>query len=265
MILKLEKNGEISRISVDSAPDYQGLLRLFKERFGEIPEGYSLRYVDDAKDIIRISDDIELREAIRLAQELWNSVLKIEIYNPKDCPYQKKLDHVKNHFNNHFNNLNISNRVPRRFPKTLGKVILAIGAIMLLKGCCGFILLLLGLLFIGKIVMKKYCKARKEKKEGRKGREDKCHFSFAKLFNCGEFSPRARDYPVSREVQPESNVSNSEAEEIKIRKADELPFQSKMKQLEEMGFLSQSKNIEVLIKNRGDVLKTVKDLLEKSN
>jgi len=38
-----------------------------------------------------------------------------------------------------------------------------------------------------------------------------------------------------------------------------------MKQLEEMGFLSQSKNIEVLIKNRGDVLKTVKDLLEKSN
>jgi len=228
MILKLEKNGEISRISVDSAPDYQGLLRLFKERFGEIPEGYSLRYVDDAKDIIRISDDIELREAIRLAQELWNSVLKIEIYNPKYCPYQKKLDHVKNHFNNHFNNLNISNRIPRRFPKTLGKVILAIGAIMLLKGCCGFILLLLGLLFIGKIVMKKYCKARKEKKK-KVERVEKINVTFLLL-----------NYSIVENFHHEPEIILFQ-EKFNLNQMFQTQRQKKLKLEKQMNYLSNPK------------------------
>jgi len=42
-------------------------------------------------------------------------------------------------------------------------------------------------------------------------------------------------------------------------------FQAKLKQLEEMGFNQRTKNIEALITNGGDILKAVKQLLEKIN
>jgi len=249
MILKLVKDGEISRISMEKAPDFKGLLELFKERFGQIPEGYQLRYVDDSKDTIRITDDRELDEAIRLSKEIWNSVLKIEIYNPKECPYEKKMEKIKGHLNC----LNIpdfrNNLRNVHLPRGIGcKIALLIGAIMICKGCVFVLLLIMLGLFVGKRIMRKCCKARGER------REDRCTSFFARSSNCECTSPK--------EVKPKPQIIQPKEE---IRRDDELPFQFKMKQLEDMGFLSQSKNIEVLIQNRGDVLKAVKDLLEKSN
>jgi len=241
---------------MEKAPDFKGLLELFKERFGQIPEGYQLRYVDDSKDTIRITDDRDLDEAIRLSKESWNSVLKIEIYNPKECPYEKKMEKIKDHLNclnipNFRNNLRNAH-----FPRGVGcKIALLFGAIMICRGCVFVLLLIMFGLFVGKRIMKKCCKARGER------REERCGSFFARSFNCECTSPKEVK-PSPKEVKPKPQIIQPKEE---IRREDELPFQSKMKQLEDMGFLSQSKNIEVLIQNRGDVLKAVKDLLEKSN
>jgi len=42
----------------------------------------------------------------------------------------------------------------------------------------------------------------------------------------------------------------------------ESPFESKLKQLEEMGFFDRARNIEFLVKRKGDMIHVVKDLLE---
>jgi len=72
-------------------------------------------------------------------------------------------------------------------------------------------------------------------------------------------------YPEVREESKqevdEDPESNSNSNPIR----EEFPFQLKLRQLEEMGFSSRSRNIEVLIRNGGDVLRAVKDLLDKHN
>jgi len=62
-----------------------------------------------------------------------------------------------------------------------------------------------------------------------------------------------------------SNIDNNNFVEIISRQQQQTPFQSKLKQLEDMGFISKTNNIEALINNNGDVLETVKELLEKKN
>jgi len=53
-------------------------------------------------------------------------------------------------------------------------------------------------------------------------------------------------------------------EKIETPKQDrkESPFESKLKQLEEMGFSNRARNIEFLVKRKGDMIHVVKDLLE---
>jgi len=58
-------------------------------------------------------------------------------------------------------------------------------------------------------------------------------------------------------------VDNKKEEIVPEETKKELTaFESKLKQLGEMGFLDKNKNIELLIKNGGDILVTVKNLLD---
>jgi len=59
--------------------------------------------------------------------------------------------------------------------------------------------------------------------------------------------PKVNESPKVVEKKEESKVSS--------------PFEMKLKQLEDMGFVDKIKNIEILVKNKGDMLQTVKDLL----
>jgi len=64
--------------------------------------------------------------------------------------------------------------------------------------------------------------------------------------------------------QPSVPIVDTKQEEIipQETKKELTAFETKLKQLEEMGFLVRNKNIELLIKNGGDLLVTVKNLLE---
>jgi len=66
------------------------------------------------------------------------------------------------------------------------------------------------------------------------------------------------------EVQPSPIASNSNSA-APIAEADAKPispFEIKVKQLEEMGFLERATNIELLVKYRGDIVQVIKKLLE---
>lgn len=77
------------------------------------------------------------------------------------------------------------------------------------------------------------------------------------------FEPYTTTQPVvSEETKPEEKV---EVVENKIEKEPEVklsPFEAKLKQLEEMGFVNKQRNIETLVKTQGDMLESVKLLLE---
>jgi len=67
--------------------------------------------------------------------------------------------------------------------------------------------------------------------------------------------------PKKEERAPESpKRETSKPIDIPLKK--ESPFESKLKQLEEMGFINRGRNIEVLVKNKGDMVLVVRDLLE---
>jgi len=80
--------------------------------------------------------------------------------------------------------------------------------------------------------------------------------------------------PVKVEVpQPEKKEEQKvpiAAQSVEIPKVEtpkqqekkESPFESKLKQLEEMGFPNRARNIELLVKRKGDMIHVVKDLLE---
>jgi hypothetical protein len=73
----------------------------------------------------------------------------------------------------------------------------------------------------------------------------------------------------SEETVPEPEVK--EAESVKVepevsvpeeKKKELSPFEAKLVQLEDMGFVDREKNIERLVRNSGDLVRTIRELLE---
>jgi len=62
--------------------------------------------------------------------------------------------------------------------------------------------------------------------------------------------PQLHQHPTG--FQPSNNINE---------RNNLSPFETKLKQLEEMGFQNRNKNIELLIKHGGDLLETVKEIL----
>jgi len=62
---------------------------------------------------------------------------------------------------------------------------------------------------------------------------------------------------------PVEEAPTQPAEQQPVQEEKELsPFERKLQQLEEMGFANRSRNLEVLVKHRGDLVLSIKDLLE---
>jgi len=72
---------------------------------------------------------------------------------------------------------------------------------------------------------------------------------------------KAPESPKKEEKAPESPKRET-SKPIDIPSKKESPFESKLKQLEEMGFMNRGRNIEILVKNKGDMVLVVRDLLE---
>jgi len=83
---------------------------------------------------------------------------------------------------------------------------------------------------------------------------------------------------VKKVEEPKVEVAKIESPKVEVKKVEEpkvevqpipaptpvqlTPFEIRLKQLEEMGFVNKQKNIELLVRFKGDMLQTVKVLLE---
>jgi len=85
--------------------------------------------------------------------------------------------------------------------------------------------------------------------------------------------PKEEEVPKEEpkeEIKPEPKLEESESKpevvfqnpEVPQPKQESSPFESKLAQLEEMGFDNRFRNIELLMKRKGDMILVVKDLLE---
>jgi len=76
-------------------------------------------------------------------------------------------------------------------------------------------------------------------------------------------SPKVESPKVESPKVESPKVESPKVESPKVETPkQQSPFEAKLKQLEEMGFLDRAKNIEFLVKRKGDMIFVVKDLLE---
>lgn len=271
LVLKLQLHNDIRRIQVEDNLTYDALLAVAKATFGEkeIPEKPVLKYRDNENDLITVTKNEELQEALRLSKENASpsKVLKIIVSSSSDCLFfdndcnfnfkalVEKFEKKKNEF---------CRRRKECFEGRRGggcskfKKFAFFGLIaFLFCRCCLFWLLPLFLIacIVKKCVLKGWKGCGKSKKCGVKRA---CKEKIAEVVSKIE-----QQIPI---IIPNEEIVSSD-EEIEVANESnnqkELPFQSKLTQLEEMGFLNRGRNIELLIQNAGDVLKTVKQLLDK--
>jgi next-to-BRCA1 protein 1 len=74
VILKLNFDEDTRRFSLERAPDFAELVNLARSLFNI--QNPAFRYQDDEKDMITVTSDMELREAVNLAKKT-NSILKV--------------------------------------------------------------------------------------------------------------------------------------------------------------------------------------------
>eukprot|EP01114_Cavostelium_apophysatum_P022267 TRINITY_DN799_c0_g1_i1.p1 TRINITY_DN799_c0_g1~~TRINITY_DN799_c0_g1_i1.p1 ORF type:complete len:292 (+),score=93.14 TRINITY_DN799_c0_g1_i1:100-975(+) len=280
--LKLQRGGEIRRVQVtfseDQPFDYDALVRYARDLFfeGVRAEGRILcfRYKDEQNDTITVRSTRELEEALRVALNGTNRVLKLRVLVEGDnepeesigCSFgsvddwektisegwsriKKWKNQCKRQRGESDGNSDAKkDRRCKKFKKAkkcfLALFLIAIFAGCVAKGCC--LVLFLGIVALAVKCGFKFCK--KVSKGGRG------------IFNCKVECRPTRPLQQPKKEQPSPPLFHSGSST-----AEDAPFQSKMNQLEEMGFRDRSKNIEVLINNGGDLLQSVKDLLEKGN
>jgi len=88
LVLKISLDDDTRRITLDHAPDFQELVNVARQSFGVAAT--SFKYRDDEGDVITVTCDIELREAVAIARKN-NSVMKVFISEKKpSVPNQGK-------------------------------------------------------------------------------------------------------------------------------------------------------------------------------
>lgn len=98
-VIKIRFNDDTRRISLEKAPVYQELVLLTNQLFGIVPACF--KYQDDEEDVITVTNDMELKEAVSVSQKS-NSILRVFVVEvkgnaPKDNKGKEKADARPSH------------------------------------------------------------------------------------------------------------------------------------------------------------------------
>jgi hypothetical protein len=78
LVVKIKYNEETRRITLDKVPTYQELLDLLHQLFPEtVNGGFQVKYEDEDKDMITVSTDKEIVEAVNVAMK--SKVLRLTL------------------------------------------------------------------------------------------------------------------------------------------------------------------------------------------
>lgn len=104
-VVKIKFQEDTRRISLDRAPEFQELSQIAKQLFN-IQDPH-FKYEDDEKDLVTITSDLELREAIAVSTKT-GTVLRLFLTN-KGVSNVTPSTPTSNNFNNNNNNNNYNN------------------------------------------------------------------------------------------------------------------------------------------------------------
>jgi len=91
LVLKIKFEEDTRRLTLESAPNFTGLVALLKNLFPNIREPFQIKYMDEDNDLITITNDLELKESLNIVSvtqsSLGNPVLRLFIYgNAQNVP-----------------------------------------------------------------------------------------------------------------------------------------------------------------------------------
>lgn len=89
-VIKIRWNDDTRRVALDKAPGYLELVQLTTQLFGIVPARF--QYQDDEQDLITVTNDLELREAVSVAEKS-KSILRVFVVEIKgNSPNEKEKE-----------------------------------------------------------------------------------------------------------------------------------------------------------------------------
>jgi len=284
--IKLCLGNDVRRIGL-SELNFAQLGELIKNLYGQSLSGpYTVKYLDDEKELVSLSSELELEEAFRQAHNS-NSILKISIIptaqNSQETPKVEKQSKCckkskdskcqekrRCWWSNRCAESNGCAKESNSQQSTQQ------------SGCqrpCG-----------GWWGRRGACSWRTQCQQNNNTSNEGCRRSCKT--RCGQQSPSSSPSPVSTKATPATPVvtpsfptappvdtegkvvrenqnvqllypdlSNA-VQQTSDKKEEGKPYEDKLKQLAEMGFTNRAQNIELLIKRNGNVLQVVKDIVD---
>jgi next-to-BRCA1 protein 1 len=77
LVLKVKLGEDTRRITVENVPTYSELVRLCEKLFSMSTTSFAVKYVDDDEDMVTMSSDIELQEALNVIKQQGTNVLRL--------------------------------------------------------------------------------------------------------------------------------------------------------------------------------------------
>jgi len=264
--IKIQNTNDLRRISIDESSSLDNLKQVARELFISLPENFIFKYKDNENEFVTISCDRELSEAFQVAKAYPDKLIKIIIANPwlpgslvQFLPFH--LDSAPiNRFHQTAHEIIALKLacIREHFPKCrqrLNEVSPKKIALLLLFSWIFFhshFFLFFFTIFVGFKLVGKFC------------RSD----SIFKCFQCPRNQQPVQQFQQQPVQQPVQQFQPQPVQQFQPLYPDihlnnqPFSFQQKIKQLEEMGFSSRTRNIEVLLKHNGDLIQCVKELLE---
>jgi len=251
--IKLVFEDEIRRISSQEGTTFDTVKNITKKLFPKVNEPFQYKYSDEDGDVITISSEEEFQEALKVASKM-NARLKLnlveeEISSPPSCAFIQKACEWKLK-----KGLQCRDKKKKcGLSKCVSFGLVAFAAILFFKclfsGKCCILLPIFALVaffaakrfgFIGR--------------SGKCERRRRCQWQQADIRRDDERNQQ--DEKIQKDEQKEDTSVNGEPIE-----STNITFVQKLSQLQDMGFTNRQRNIEVLVRNNGNIIETVRDLV----
>jgi len=102
LVLKIKYGEDVRRLTVEHAPSFQQLTVLIKQLFNNLKEQFQVKYTDEDNDLITVTNDAELKEAVNVSSAITQSslgapVLRLFVFveSPKEPTISPGKEEVK--------------------------------------------------------------------------------------------------------------------------------------------------------------------------
>jgi len=296
--IKIIYQNEIRRVNLqENESTFDGTKELAKNLFGALKEPFHFRYEDDERDVITISSNDDLIEALRVTKTSGINLKLVVAEIRKEEPQAQGIPPPnfngwnQNDINRHCAELKrqfhcqrkgsfLFHAAPIAF-KVISAIILFKLLFCVLSGrCCILPLFLLGIgvFLFGKKLRRRFFRKHCGFARGQGGffngqcplanwcqeeptsdrQQQPENFQDAKKEGEEEVVQRVNE---EQELKEEEIIQEKVKEVSQASKREGSSFARNLKQLEDMGFLDRDRNIAVLVQNKGNVVDAVRDLL----